>query len=530
VGFEQWRFEIDGSLDVDAFRRAWQLMVRRHEILRTTFHAEGVAEPVQVIARQGEIPLAEHDWRTASPEEQSRRLRELLDADRAAGIRIDRAPLVRLTLVRTGESAWTLVWSNHHLLLDRWSWPIVLQEVGAAYEAIRDGRPVGLPAAPAWRQYLRWMAERDPRESESFWQRELTGVQPRPVARLAGAGGAGGEVRSELSVEETNGLTRLARERQVTVNTLASLAWGLWLARATASNDVVLGLSVAGRPEEVRGIERLVGMCINNVPVRLPVDVETPVAALLARLDAAQRGANEHAYTSLTDLQRWSGLPWHQRLFDTLLVFQHHGADDETASWLGDANRVAMVVDELRTNYPLALVVGGRERMSLRLAYQGRAAGSEGAERVLSQLREILAALPTMCDAPARALLDLVPVYDGVGASPVEQARVAPRDDAEWVVARIWAEVLGCAVGAEDNFFDLGGQSLVATQIMARVQEGFRMELPVSLLFEHPMVESFVIALRGREPAPGRVDRVAAIIRRVEDMTDQELRAVGVHE
>jgi Condensation domain/Phosphopantetheine attachment site len=439
--------------------------------------------------------------------------------------------MVRLTLVRTSESAWTLVWSNHHLLLDRWSWPIVLREVGTAYEAIRDGRLVELPAAPAWRQYVRWVAERDAGASEAFWRRELAGAQPRPVARLAGAGGAGGEVRAELSEAETAALGRIAREHRVTINALASLAWGLWLARATAGNDVVFGLSVAGRPEEVRGIERLVGMCINNVPVRIPVDVNAPVAALLARLDEAQRGANEHAYTALTDLQQWSGLPWHQRLFDTLLVFQHHGADNESASWLGGGNRVQMVVDELRTNYPLALVVGGRDRMSLRLAYQGRSAGAEGAERALAQLREILVALPGLLDAPAGRLLDLVPVYDGVGASTLDRTRVAPRNDAEWVVARIWAEVLGCPVGVDDNFFDLGGQSLVATQIMSRVQEGFRMELPVSLLFEHPTVESFVLAVRGREPATGgRVDRIAAIIRRVEDMTDQELRAVGVHE
>jgi amino acid adenylation domain-containing protein/non-ribosomal peptide synthase protein (TIGR01720 family) len=532
VGFEQWQFEIEGALDVEAFRRAWQLAVRRHEILRTSFHAEGVAEPVQVIGRQGEIPLTEHDWRFVAPAEQSRRLRELLDADRAAGVRIDRAPLTRLALVRTSESAWTLVWSHHHLLLDRWSWPIVLRDVGAMYQAIRDGRATELPPAPAWRHYLRWMAERDADASAAFWQRTLTGVQPRPVARLAGAGNEGGEIRIELTLEETAALARAARERQVTVNTLASLAWGLWLARATAGSDVVFGLSVAGRPEAVRGIEGLVGMCINNVPVRVQADAEMPVAALLARVDASLHSANEHAYSSLTDLQQWSGLPWHQRLFDTLVVFQHHGADDDTASWLGGANSVRRVADEMRTNYPLTLVVGGRDRMSLRLAYHERAAGVEGAERALAQLRDILVALPAMCDAPARALLDLVPVYEGTGASTRERARVAPRNDAEWVVARIWAEVLGCPVGVEDSFFDLGGQSLVATQIMARVQEGFRMELPVSLLFEHPTVESFVLAVRGRDPVGGggRVDRIAAIIRRVEDMTDQELRAVGVHE
>jgi acyl carrier protein len=447
---------------------------------------------------------------------------------------VDQAPLCRLTLVRTGDAAWTLVWSNHHLLLDRWSWPIVLREVGAAYQALRAGGRAELASATPWRRYLAWLAERDAVSTEAFWRAELAGIEATALRRLAGAGeNGGGERRLDLTVDETARLAALARERRVTVNTLVSAAWALWLARATARTDVVFGLAVSGRPEEVAGIERLVGMCINNVPSRVRVDPAEPLSALLGRIESSQAAAGPHAHAALTDLQRWSELPWHHRLFDTLLVFQHHGADDETVNWLGASHPVRMDGGETRTNYPLALVVSGKEALALRLAYHGRFAGAEGADRVLAELRAVLSALVSLGGGPvgdAMAVVAAPPAVDGNGAE-AERVVTPPRTDAEWVVAHVWAELLGRdEVGIDENFFDLGGQSLVATQIMSRVRDGFQMELPVSLLFEHPTVEAFAAAVRRRERAPGRVERIAGIIRRVEEMTVQELREAGIHE
>ena len=533
VGFEQWTFEIDGALDVAAFQRAWQLAAARHEILRTAFMAEGLDAPVQVILRQVDVPFVAHDWRDVDETTRAVRMRELLAADRAEGFRVDRAPLLRLALVRTGASTWTLVWSNHHLLLDRWSWPIVLRDVGIIYQSIVGGGAPALPPATPWRRYLRWLAERDAGAAESLWRAELAGIAARPVPRLAGAtaGEAGGERRLSLTTDESARLANLARERRVTTNTLISAAWALWLARRTESSDVLFGVTLAGRPEAVQGIERLVGLCINNVPSRIRVEPAESLIALLARLEERQLAASPHAHVSLLDLQRWSGRPFHQRLFDTLLVFQHHGADDESAEWLGASNAVRMGAAETQTNYPLALVVGGRESLTLKLAYQGRFASAADADGVLEELRALLTALTALGDAPLGQLLDAMAPADRASAPAAERVVVPARSDVEWVVCQTWAELLGRdAVGVTENFFDLGGQSLVATQIVSRVRDAFHLELPISLLFEHPTVEAFARAVVQRDATPGRIDRIAAIIRRVEEMTLQELREARAHE
>jgi non-ribosomal peptide synthetase component F len=332
-------------------------------------------------------------------------------------------------------------------------------------------------------------------------------------------------------MDESARIATLARERRVTTNTLVSAAWALWLSRRTGSADVLFGVTVAGRPEAVQGIERLVGLCINNVPSRVRVEPSETLAALLSRLEERQLAAAPHSYVSLLDLQRWSGLPFHQRLFDTLLVFQHHGADDESADWLGASNAVRMGAAETQTNYPLALVVGGKDSLTLRLAYQGRFASAADVDGVLEELRTLLAALTALGDAPLGHVLDaMAPVERASDRPPAERVVVPPRSDVEWVVCQLWAELLGrTTVGVTENFFDLGGQSLVATQIVSRVRDAFHLELPISLLFEHPTVETFVRAVVQRE-APGRIDRIAAIIRRVEEMTLQELREARVHE
>jgi amino acid adenylation domain-containing protein/FkbH-like protein/non-ribosomal peptide synthase protein (TIGR01720 family) len=530
VGFEQWSYAIEGDVDSDALARAWQHVASRQQILRTAFEARGLAEPVQVIRRRVELPFVEHDWRGLDAATRAVRMEELLAADRLRGFVVSEAPLMRIALVRTRDDAWTMVWSNHHLLLDRWSWPIVLHEVGVAYRAFRIGAVPELPTATPWRRYLSWLHDRDAAATETFWRGELAGAEGASLAALAGAGDVGGEQRLELSTSETDALRSFAREQRVTVNALISAAWGLWLGGAAGRGDVVFGVATSGRPDAVAGIDRLVGMCINNVPSRVRFGDDETLSGLLGRMAAVQAAASEHAHATLTDLQTWSGLPWHQRLFDTLVVFQNDGADDEIRGLLGESATVRMLPGETQTNFPLALVVSGGDTLVLRLAYHGRFAGVEGATSALAELKNVLLALPSLNGAPVSGLLELVTTRRPAAATTARGPVMPPSTDTEWVVARIWAELLGRdEVGVDENFFDLGGQSLVATQIMSRVRDAFRLELPVSLLFEQPTVQAFSRAVAQRETVGGQVARIARLTRQVEEMTIQELREAGVH-
>jgi acyl carrier protein len=391
---------------------------------------------------------------------------------------------------------------------------------------------VELPPATPWRRYLAWLHARDAAATEAFWREELAGIDAAALPRFGGAGGQGGETRLELTPSETRLLDTTARERRVTLNTLVSAAWALWLARATGRSDVVFGVATAGRPEEVPGIADLVGMCINNVPARVRLEPAAPLDTLLQQLSRRQAARAAHDHATLIDLQRWSDLPWHQRLFDTLVVFQHHRADEDSAGWMGPTVGVRVMPGETQTNYPLALVVSGAPGLALRLAYQGRFADVAAADQVLAEVRTLLMALASEPDRPLVEVLELIPARERPDSQRDPQPASLPaRNATEWVVARIWAELLGRdEVGIDQNFFDLGGQSLVATQIVSRVRDTLRLEVPVSLLFEQPTVEAFAAAVAAREPSPGQVERIATLTRRVEEMSIQELKEAGVHE
>jgi non-ribosomal peptide synthase protein (TIGR01720 family) len=544
-GFEQWRFRLRGPVDAAALRAAWELVVSRHAILRTAFVIDDVPEPLQVVSRAAALPWAEHDWRGVSAEEQALRLAELLAADRAAGFAPDRAPLMRVTLVRLTDDEHELVWSNHHLLLDCWSWPLILQELSRAYPALAapaasaGAASAALEPAPRYADFVAWQRRRPLDASRAFWARHFDGfvAPPRLAMRCADgasadAGAVETEVCSALSAEETRAVQALARARQVGTNALVGGAWALWLARRSRHADVSFGVTVAGRDGGVEGIERLVGLTINNLPLRVRVDADLPSGPWLAALHDAQAEMQQHAHTPPERVQEWSGVPWRTRLFETLLVFQHDQAEESTRAWLGEGIETAVVHVPTRTAYPLSVIVAGAESLELRATFDPRYFDAESAREMADGLR---AALLAMVAAPAATVGELLAALpepsaaaeaaDAAADAAARREYVAPRTATEAVLAGVWEEVLGVErVGATDDFFALGGYSLAATQIASRVRATLQVEAPVRLLFQHPTVAGLAAALAARERKPGQVERVAQLVRRVSAMSLDELR------
>jgi len=124
----QWSCTLCGHLRVAAFKRAWQRVLDWHPALRTAFNWELRDEPFQIVYRHVELPWRQYDWRSMSAVEQERQLEAFLGEDRNQGFELSKAPLVRLTLIQLTKDAYQFIWSLHHLLLDGWSRPILLQE------------------------------------------------------------------------------------------------------------------------------------------------------------------------------------------------------------------------------------------------------------------------------------------------------------------------------------------------------------------------------------------------------------------
>ncbi|MEM1451769.1 MAG: amino acid adenylation domain-containing protein [Planctomycetota bacterium] len=399
VYFQQFTCRLVGPVDPATMERAWSAALARHPAARSLFTWEGREHPLQVVLREVDLPFEVVD--DAELAEGGDALERFLAADRARGFRLDAAPLMRITLARGGSERHRLVWSFHHIALDGWSMRILLTEVLADVEAAARGEAVARPAAGRFEDHVAWLARRDANADRAFWRGALAGFAaptglrvPAPTAAASGKH----EFSVALSREATERLTRAARVERVTVNTALRGAWALVLAAHAGEDDVVFGATVSGRPADLAGVESIVGMFINTVPVRVRVDRAAPIGDWLRAIQRERNEASEHEHASLAAVQKDSELPAGTPLFDSILVFENHAIDVEA-----DGAPGGMMVTDQRfvehSNFPLAVLVLPGERLELTWIHDADRHAPDAIRRVAES---VVAALESIADDPTR--------------------------------------------------------------------------------------------------------------------------------
>ena len=304
----QLELALAGALDAARLEAAVQALVARHASLRAGFRHAGLSRPVQIIAPPMPVPVRRIDLSALDAAERAARLADILAEDRRARFDLAAPPLMRLTLVRLAPAEHRLVLANHHLLMDGWSTPVLVQELVSLYAA--DADPDALPRVTPYRDYLAFIAAQDRPAAIAAWREALAGLDEG--TRLAPPDRARAPVAPEqvalaLDAPLTAALTGLARRRGLTLNTLIQAAWAILLGRLTGRDDVVFGVTVAGRPPEIAGIERMVGLFINTLPLRIRLAPATPLAELLEEVQDRQSRLMAHPYLGLAEIQQLAG-------------------------------------------------------------------------------------------------------------------------------------------------------------------------------------------------------------------------------
>ena len=334
IYFEQVAGTLHGDFFVVAFQQAWQQVITCHPLLRTLFMWENLDTPLQVVRQRVDLPWTEQDWQHLASEEQNEQILAWMRADRAQGFDFARAPLLRLNLIRLSEYVYHFTWSFHHILLDGWSVSTVLDEVFACYEALRQGQILSLPSRRPYRDYITWLRQQDISKAEIYWRETLRGFTT-PTAlnsdltphRTEESTGDYHDQRLRLPESITTALQTLARQQQLTLNTLVQGAWALLLSHYSGQQDIVFGVIVSGRPATLTGVEAMVGLFINTLPLRTQVNPEQQLLPWLQSLQAEQADARQFDYTPLVQIQNWSEVPRGHALFDSLLVFENYPTD-----------------------------------------------------------------------------------------------------------------------------------------------------------------------------------------------------------
>ncbi len=518
-GFLQLTCTLEGNVVEDTLERAWRHAMHEYPVLRTSLHWRELETPLQIVHKSVTVPWNTEDLRSLPLSERRSRLREYLDADRALPLQLNSVPAMRIALLRMTDNESTMVWSCHHALLDGWSGALVLSRVIEVYDMLARREEPTVQSTPPYRDYVRWLSQQEADAADAFWRLHLGSVEeptPLPLRRrgdvVVGGASPGAQYERKqlfLSSELSGRVAGALRRRRVTLGTLFHAAWAVVLSHFSGREDVVFGATVSGRDGDLPGLETMVGLFINTIPVWARIEGSETIGAFAERLQREQSTARRFAHTPPEQVQACTKVPPRFRLYESLVVVENFPASESPDDSLMNGLRLRDLHGGITSNFPVTLVVGPGDKIALHLIHDSRVVEGESANQILNATHRIVEAFADDSDVAIHDLVDQSGVSEvadspdapHVPARPEVGAPFAPpRDDVELRLKQIWERLLGLnGVGIDDDFFDLGGHSLLGLALLKEIETEFVERLPVSVLFDNPTVRGLATILRDEE-------------------------------
>ncbi|MCP4146860.1 MAG: 30S ribosomal protein S4, partial [bacterium] len=387
--FEQMSYRLNGHLDVEVVKKSLSRLVERHAALRTVFLHNDVERPLQLVMERIEVDFHYEDISHIAREAEAEAfVREFKEKDRMRVFNLDSGVPMRVGLIRRADSEYEFIWSFHHILMDGWCTGILMGEYSEIYDSYMENRTYRLPPIEPYRNYIQWLENRDKEMSRVFWSDylarydQLAGIPAPAVPADSNTESLNIYTSFALSPEETLRLKKLAGNWQVTLNTVVRAVWGIILAKYNHTRDVVFGAVVSGRPSEIDGIESMVGLFLNTVPVRIRYCENSTFGKMLQNIQAEAVSSESHHYYPLAEIQSQSELK--QNLLDHILAFQNfpiseriseaiekqgnYGESGEGKSIERNLNISDIDVFE-QSNYNFNIIITAGQRLNVEFSY-----------------------------------------------------------------------------------------------------------------------------------------------------------------
>ena len=402
--FEQLCLEMSGTIDSRIFEQAWNMVVETNDMLRTVFRWQKVKEPVQMVLKAHPPDLRYFDL--THPCGQGPRLEEITARDREARFDLQQTSF-RVSLCKWAEDKYAMIVSHHHILYDGWSSAVLLREFFDAYAALSRGTIPQREPKTRFKAWVQWLRNQEEQRHQDFWQhylKDMDGCTGLSIKNSRPAGPdrdtAGGRIwRCGLSGELSEQLARFVHQHQVTLAALLYAAWGVLLQTYNDSGEVMFGTTVSGRSAEIKGLEEMVGLLINTIPLRLTLHAEERLITFLANTAAALRQRAAHEHTPLVDIKRYGGQDSGDELFDTLLVIENYPLDFRMLKGKGGLRVVSYAAVE-RAHYDLTVTFAAAgDGLEINFLYSPSVFPSAALERLSRHFQravEVLAADPDL--------------------------------------------------------------------------------------------------------------------------------------
>jgi amino acid adenylation domain-containing protein len=402
------------KMDPGVLRKAFQMVVDRHQALRTAFVWKLESRPQQIVLRKVSIPLTEHQYAELTPDERACRIAEFLQRDRSQGFNPSKPPLFRLDLFHCGPGFAKLVFSYYHIIMDAWSVPIVFREVQTFYQALLHGDITQMEQPRPFRDYIIWQQQRDLASAEAFWRKELKGISTATIlfsergsGKDTGAGNEYAHADMDMTFQASEELRLAAKRHALTMNTVIQGAWAFLLGRCAGSDDVLFGTVVSGRPYTLKGVEAMVGLFTNSLPTRVRMAPHLKTGEWLQELQRKQFELHEYEWSPLAKVQEWSEFERQAAFFESVVIFQNIPLSSSGSGHSQHALEISVAHHDPKNNFPLTLMVIPGSRLLLRLLYDTRRFSGDTIKCNLERLVALLERIPATFSQPLHALSSL---------------------------------------------------------------------------------------------------------------------------
>jgi iturin family lipopeptide synthetase A len=522
--FEQTTCFVRGPLVVSAAEQSMNDIIARHGALRTAFIDE-YNRPLQVVLQERKIDFLVKDCRTECEDNASATvIRRWQEHDRSRKFDLRKDVLMRLTVLRLAEEEYVFIWSYHHIVMDGWCMGLIMNEFLELYRANLTGKPITLPEVKPYSGYIAWLETRNREGAADYWRWYLSGYEQ--LATIAHSVKTLQVAEPGLAVEQlviTRSLTgqvqKLSVRYGVTTNTILQTAWGILLSKYNDTRDVVFGSVVSVRPAEIDGIETMVGLFINTIPVRMTWNEKDKVSDVLLNIQEAALDAEPYYYHSLPEIQALSSLG--RNLLDHILVFENYPLSDVSKN--AADNELGLSITELesveQTNYDLTVTIVPGEEIYIQFKFLLRIYEKQYIQSVAFDLDSILrqmvmeedvtmAGIEIVADAEKRELLR----FHGKATilhpdTAAGDRNAAPRTNEEVILVEAWSQLLGLEkerIGIDSDFFELGGHSLVAIRLIYLIRQQCSIDLAMRQIFDHSSIRKLARLIKSAKKRPAR--------------------------
>jgi amino acid adenylation domain-containing protein/non-ribosomal peptide synthase protein (TIGR01720 family) len=381
-----------GRLDIKAMRQAWQQVVQRYQTLRLVVCPAPMPAGYGIILNESTSDFQVINLTGTNKQ----RINALKALDFANPFNLEKGPLIRFYVTELGAHEYAVLISNHHMILDGWSLPIVTSDLAQLYQGELTAVAPKLDKPFLWKMHLHWLQDQDIAQATDYWTHYLSHLTTAsrldlPPPRTPAQGMK--NLESPLSAVATQALEHYAKEQGLTQASILQGLYALVLARRSKLNEIVIGSVRSGRTSSLPDINTGVGLFINTLPIYILIDHAQTLTAWLQEQQVAMAEQNVHGHIGLREIQKLTGLTG-EPLFEAMFVFENYPIN-KTATTIGQLE-LTDAQSEDGNHYPLGLSALTGDTLTLRLGFDQALLNETSAAEILEQLINLITSLPNI--------------------------------------------------------------------------------------------------------------------------------------